>query len=347
MAGIEDAPRGWVVVGDAEEAEWAEDLSLGELDARIGEAAGWRAAGRSGKLAAPKQSQTIFGSEMARLVGDGRGGALAAYRDDGGSYEMLENLSARTPPDSAIAVREAAPVLRVAPPVTIVLDPSPGDEPAADDEEEFDDGEYYDDPEDYWPLVIVAEPDLLNNAGMADAERARLAVELVDATIDGYDLPIVFDLTLPGLGRSENLLTLAFEPPFLAATLALLLAALVSGWRAFVRFGPPAAELPAFAGGKAQLARDGSALIERARRMRLVGPPYAALVEQRIARMLGLPETAGAETRAAAIARALTRRGEDPEAFARASETLRQARRPADLLRAAIALKTIERTFAR
>jgi hypothetical protein len=134
MAGIEDAPRGWVVVGDAEEAEWAEDLSLGELDARIGEAAGWRAAGRSGKLAAPKQSQTIFGSEMARLVGDGRGGALAAYRDDGGSYEMLEDLSARTPPDSAIAVREAAPVLRVASPVTIVLDPSPGDEPAADDE---------------------------------------------------------------------------------------------------------------------------------------------------------------------------------------------------------------------
>jgi hypothetical protein len=157
----------------------------------------------------------------------------------------------------------------------------------------------------------------------------------------------LFDLTLPGLGRSENLLTLAFEPPFLAATLALLLAALVSGWRAFVRFGPPAAELPAFAGGKAQLARDGSALIERARRMRLVGPPYAALVEQRIARMLGLPETAGAEARAAAIARALTRRGEDPEAFARASETLRQARRPADLLRAAKALKTIERTFAR
>src|SRR5690606_9228488 len=132
--------------------------------------------------------------------------------------------------------------------------------------------------------------------------------------------------------RSENLLTLAFQPPFLAATLMLLLAALAIGWRAFARFGPPVAEAPALASGKAQLARDGAALVARARRLRLVGPPYARPVAARLGRVLGLSERADAEARAAAIARALDRRGEDPAAFAAANERLAQARKPADLL---------------
>jgi hypothetical protein len=194
--------------------------------------------------------------------------------------------------------------------------------------------------------VIVAEPDLLNNYGLADRRNAELAAALVSATLDEYDLPVVFDLTLPGLGRSENLLTLAFEPPFLAATLMLLLAALAVGWRAFARFGPPIAEAPALASGKAQLARDGATLVARARRLRLVGPPYARLVGIRLGRALGLPERADAAARAAAIARALERRGENPAAFAAASEALERATKPADLLRAASALKTIERTLS-
>jgi len=200
---------------------------------------------------------------------------------------------------------------------------------------------------EYWPLFVVADPDLVNNAGLADAERARLAVGLVDAALDGGAMPVVFDLTLPGLGRSENLLTLAFEPPFLAVTLTLLLAALVIGWRGSVRFGPPRAETPALAGGKAQLARDGALLVERARRMRLVGPPYAELLTRRIAGALGLSRRLEPEARAAAIARAMERRGEDPAAFAGAADTLARARKPSEILRAAQALKTIERTLSR
>ncbi|MGX7896529.1 DUF4350 domain-containing protein [Tsuneonella sp. HG222] len=198
-----------------------------------------------------------------------------------------------------------------------------------------------------WPLIVVAEPDLVNNAGLADARRARLAVDLVEAALDGYRLPVVFDLTLPGLARSENLLTLAFEPPFLAVTLTLLLAALVIGWRGFVRFGPPRADEPALAGGKAQLARDGAAMIERARRMRLAGPPYAALLMRRIGQALGLSDRLEPEVREASIARSLERRGMDAAAASRAAATLVEAHRPAEILRAAQALKSIERTISR
>lgn len=306
-AGIKDAKKGWVVLLDAESPDWTEKLELGQLKAELGARGEWGADGRTGKLPKPKQVQSILGSGMAALVRDDQGGALAAYRDDGGYYQGLAEYG-----QNALA------------------------SPAEDSPESS-----------YWPLVIVAEPDLMNNSGMADAERALLAVDLVNAAIDGYDLAVVFDLTLPGLGQSRNLLSLAIEPPFLSATLILILAALVIGWRGFIRFGAPTAEAPGLTGGKAQLARDGAMLVERARRMRLVGPRYAALVISRISRALGLSERADEATRHDAIARALERQGQDPTAFTRAATTLRQAKKPAELLRAAQALGTIERTLSR
>lgn len=312
MAGIKDAPRGWVALGGVESPDWLTDFEdLEEARIMTGTTRSWSGFGLAGSLPDPANVQALSlpsvraddGTTLIPLVTDAEGDVLAGYLNDDGVYPALDDAGGFGAPET---------------------------------------------PDDsLWPVVFVAEPDLLNNYGLADRGRAELAVAIVEATVDEYELPILFDLTLPGLGRSENLLTLAFEPPFLAVTLTLLLAALAIGWRAFVRFGPPLAEAPALAGGKAQLARNGAALVERARRFRLVGPPYAALVAQRIGAALGLPERADAERRAAAISHALARRGEDPEAFARESEALRQATRPADLLRAAKALKSIERMFTR
>ena len=196
--------------------------------------------------------------------------------------------------------------------------------------------------ESAWPVVVVIEPDLMNNYGLADRARAELAVGIVEAAIEDYDLPVVFDLTQAGLGRSENLLTMAFAPPFLAATLCLILAALVIAWRAFRRFGPPVAEVPALAMGKRQLARNGGGLVARAKRLHLLGPPYAALVAQRLASALGVRE-ADPDAREAAIARTLASRGLAADYVERA-DALRRARHPAELLRAASALRIIERT---
>ena len=195
------------------------------------------------------------------------------------------------------------------------------------------------------PVTLVFEPDLLNNLGLADAGRARQAVAIVAAARQ-YDgsMPVVFDLTLSGLGRNENLLTLAFRPPFLAATLCLLLAALVIGWRGFARFGPPLAEAPEMAQGKRQLALNGAALIARLRRWHLLGEPWSALVTARLAARLALPEH-DRDAREAAIDRALARSNYAGPGYAATAGALREARGARDILRAARNLRTMERTL--
>lgn len=193
------------------------------------------------------------------------------------------------------------------------------------------------------PVIFVAEADLVNNFGMADATRAAAALALVDLLTadDGIDT-VTFDLTLNGFGASENLLTLAFRPPFLAATLSLLAALLIVGWRAFQRFGPAAASGgPDIAFGKRQLITNGAGLIVRARRFGLLGGPYAALSARRIADRLGL-----ARADIPAIDAALARRLPTEEPFSRRAARMQAARTPADLVAAAQALGELETRLA-
>lgn len=197
---------------------------------------------------------------------------------------------------------------------------------------------------DPWPVIVVFEPDLMNNYGMADKGRAEVALQLVERATLGEDMPIRFDLSLNGLGAAQNLLTLAFRPPFLAATLCLLLAALVIGWRAFRRFGPPLAEAPAVSQGKRQLARNGAALLQRVKRWHLLKRPYEDMVGRRVAKALGL-HNAETDARELAIDNALQRRGHDGSPFSRLAADLRGAERPRDILRAARRLRTFERTL--
>lgn len=190
----------------------------------------------------------------------------------------------------------------------------------------------------HW-TVFLAEPDLANNYGLADRQRAAAIMALLDAAAyDGDIERVTFDLTLNGFGASENLLTLAFRPPFLAATLCLLLALLFIGWRFFKRFGGAAAESgPAIAFGKAQLIANGAGLILRARRFHLLGAPYAALSARRLAERLGL-----AQPDAATIDAALARRLPLEEPFSRRAARLEAAGRPADILGAAQALADLD-----
>ena len=186
-------------------------------------------------------------------------------------------------------------------------------------------------------IIFVVEPDLVNNYGLADRSRAALAMELIRYA--GYDdlTNITFDLTMNGFGGSTNLLTLAFRPPFLAATLSLILALLVIGWRAFRRFGPAIAEGPTIAFGKRALIANGAGLILRAKRLQLLGEPYIALYARRLKDALGLPR-ADEQAIDAAIARRLP----GAPTFTERAEALRNARRRSDILRAASALKDIE-----
>jgi hypothetical protein len=198
-----------------------------------------------------------------------------------------------------------------------------------------------------YPLIVVFEPDLLNNYGMARRENALLADRLIAAALGDGPRVVVFDVTLNGLGRSANLLTLAFTPPYLAATLCLLLAALVAGWRAFLRFGPPLAAARAIPFGKRPLVENAAGLIRRTRRLHLVTRPYADHMRERIARTLALPRQPSREATEAGIDKALSQRLPGAEPFSALADRLRAARRPATILRAAQALHTLERNLHR
>ncbi len=189
--------------------------------------------------------------------------------------------------------------------------------------------------DDAYPVTFLAEPDLANNYGLADRERAAATMALIDELTYGGDIEgVTFDMTLNGFGASENLLTLAFRPPFLAATLSLLVALLIVGWRAFQRFGPAASSNgPDIAFGKRQLIANGASLIIRARRFALLAKPYGALSARRLAERLGL-----ARPDPEAIDAALARRLPDEEPFTRRAARLEAAQKPADILAAAKAL---------
>jgi hypothetical protein len=209
--------------------------------------------------------------------------------------------------------------------------------------------------EELQPLVIIAEPDLLDNYGLADRDRAMLALALIDSSMEHKQLPVSFDLTLNGFARSANLLTLAFTPPFLAATLCLLIASLAVGWRAFLRFGPPRSAGRAIAFGKRALIANAAGLIRRTRRFHLVAAPYADHARERLAHALALPRIADVAATEAAIDRALAARAKsssqltDPPLtappFTDAAARLRAARRPAEIIKAAQDLHSLERTL--
>jgi hypothetical protein len=192
-------------------------------------------------------------------------------------------------------------------------------------------------------LALVFEPDLLDNGGLARPDSAAIAEALVDDLLPMGERRVTFDLTLNGFGRTPNLLTLAFAPPYLAATISLLLAAAAVGWRAFTRFGPPIATPRDMGFGKRALAENAAGLIRRTGRLHLLPGPYADAARGRIIAALGLhPGAEPAETDAA-IDRALHARAPASEPFSAAAARLRAATRAPDMLRAAQAIHAIER----
>lgn len=300
---VVEAPKGWVLLLAPSPPGWIGSISgLQDAESDVAERRRWTGFGLTGRFPNAENVLSLDATRLLPLIADEQGDILAGYISDAGSYPAL---------DAAAGMP--------------LRDPDDPDTRSG-----------------LWPVVVLVEPDLANNYGLADATRAQAAIRLVEAALDGSDRPIVFDLSVAGLGQSRNLLTLAFEPPFLAATLCLLLAALVIAWRAFRRFGPPVAEAPALAMGKRQLAQNGGGLVARARRLHLLGPPYAALIAARLAAALGIRE-ADPQARETAVARALAARGLSNDYTARA-DALRRARQPAELLRAARALRALERT---
>lgn len=145
----------------------------------------------------------------------------------------------------------------------------------------------------YWPdypVYILADPDFLNNHGIKDKAAAAAALRLLDQlAADGEASHVAFDMTLNGFGKQRSILRFLFEPPFLAITLCLVLAAVLAGWQAFNRFGPPARRSREIALGKDALIANGAELMKQAGKDLHGAGVYARHVRDQLAQALKAP----------------------------------------------------------
>lgn len=204
------------------------------------------------------------------------------------------------------------------------------------------DSEGYDDYYGNQPIVIAADPDLFNNKGLADKQTALHALRIIAAIDDGRQLPIIFDLTANGLSRSENLLTLAFRPPFVAATICFLVAAFMVGWVAFTRFAPPMMAGRVIDFGKETLVRNSAATMRMLRREHLLREPYANLIRRIAMRRLSLPISLDA---AAVDARLDAETPNDVAPFTVRRAQLLSAKKPQDIAAASAALHAWKKEY--
>jgi hypothetical protein len=134
-------------------------------------------------------------------------------------------------------------------------------------------------------IVVLADPDLLNNQGIANLDNARAGLAILHA-LRGEDA-VRFDVTLNGFTRGETIGRIMLEPPWLAATLCGVAAALLMGLHSLARFGPTLARGRAIALGKGALVDNSAGLVRMARREAELAPAYAALTKALVGKVAG------------------------------------------------------------
>ncbi len=137
---------------------------------------------------------------------------------------------------------------------------------------------------------LISEPDLLNTIAFQTQTSARLALGVIDEVLIESEAEFYhadFDVSLHGIEENRNLVKLMVTPPFLAATLCLLLAGGLIGWQGFNRFGDPVIERPDYAQGPVSLAETAAEFIEVANRTHRTGADYAELVRRQVIEKLG------------------------------------------------------------
>jgi hypothetical protein len=182
-------------------------------------------------------------------------------------------------------------------------------------------------------IFILADPDLLNNHGLAHRANARAALAMLAGLDPQAPGTVIFDTMLPYGSGGRNLLQLAFEPPFAGVSLALLIAALLAGVATLARFGSVRREQRAVPFGKAALIDNIVSLARRARRTREGGSAYADAIRDWAARRLALPRTLQGEALDAQLDAIPT-----ATSYTAAAERVRAATTETELLHAAQAL---------
>ncbi len=142
-------------------------------------------------------------------------------------------------------------------------------------------------------VLVLADPDLLNTQGLAKLDNARAGMAILNA-IRGDD-GVIFDVTLDGFTRGRGIGRMMLQPPWLAATLCGVAAAVLMGLHALARFGPTLTRGRAIALGKRALVDNSAGLVRMAGREAELAPAYIALNKVIVGRAAG-GRAQGAET---------------------------------------------------
>jgi hypothetical protein len=139
-------------------------------------------------------------------------------------------------------------------------------------------------------IYVLSDPDFLNTRAMSKPDLVEFAYSLLMALEDETgSYGFVFDLSLHGYSRSQNLIKLALTPPFLGASFCLLAMGFLIAWQAYVRFGSPARAQRDIALGKLSLIYNAAGFIKRAGRENKMAADYAKLTRKLVADEMHIP----------------------------------------------------------
>jgi hypothetical protein len=113
-------------------------------------------------------------------------------------------------------------------------------------------------------LVVLSDPDLIANHGIARGDNAWIFVKLIQNLRSGHEGTVVFDEFIHGYSpRPFHMLGILFQFPFALVTAQAALGIALLLWAASGRFGSPRELPPAIDAGRRSLINAGAALVVR------------------------------------------------------------------------------------
>ena len=138
-------------------------------------------------------------------------------------------------------------------------------------------------------VLVLSDPDVIANHGLARDGNAALAVALIKR-LRGASGTVVFDESIHGYtAPAENPFSLLFRFPFVIATVQGLVAVALLLWATLARFGAPQSMPPPLSVGRAGLLQNMAKLIEFTGHQQVMVRRYVEETLRHVARQLHAP----------------------------------------------------------